>query len=350
MKLYWMRKNKTVLYLAFLGYLTASPVPLLGQDEDPDAVEPKVLDEIVAKINSEIITLTELNNNLQQLRMEVEGRMDDPSAQDEAFARQKRLLLRTMIQNRIMVQKAEEMGITADIDLDVSAYLEEMRKEAGIPSLDVLDQYFRERGSSLTDYREMVKEQMITRSLIQQFVYSKITLLTPEVEAYYEEHKGEFLVPAEVELAEILFLTEGKDPSSVREEAEEVLSRLKTGETFEQLAEEYSDGPTASQGGNIGSFKQGSMNAALEEVAFNQEVGSFSGIIESDFGFQIVKVVDRKEREVQPLQEVRPQIAEVLYQKKAAPELREFIEQLIDESYIYITPKYAEEYDTEGLS
>ena len=315
-----------------------------------DDQQPKVLDEIVAKVNSEIITLTDLNKSVKQLRVALEQEVPDAQAREEQFNRQKVLLLRNLIQNKVMMQKAEELGITSDIDLEVSAYLEEMRKEAGIPSLDVLDEYFRQRGTSLSEYRQMVREQMITRSLVQQFVYSKITLMTPEVEAYYEEHKSEFVLPASVELSEILFLTEGKDKAVVRQKAEQILARLNDGESFEDLAREFSDGPTAARGGKIGSFNEGSMNAELEKVVFEVDVGSHSGIIETGYGFQIVLVEARNDSAYKPMDEVRPQITDALYQKKAQPGLKEFIDDLLNESYIYVTPKYAEEYNVTGLT
>ncbi len=323
----------------------ASGVPGQDQPPAPEAKQSRILDEIVAKVNNEIITLTDLNRSLRQLRLALEQDAQNSRDVEREYERRRRGVLKTLIQNKVMIQRAEELGLTADIDLDVSAYLEEMRKEAGIPSLDVLDQYFRQRGSSLAEYRQNVKEQMITRALVQNLVYSKITLLTSEIEAYYREHQDRFSIPAEVHLAEILFLTEGKDKAEVRRKAEEVLRRLKAGEEFEALAREYSDGPTASRGGDIGNFTRGSMNPALEQVVFELPAGSISELIENDYGFQIIKVIESKPPSVKPLSEVRPQIAEALYQRKAEPEVQEFLKRLYEESYIFVAPKYAEQYD-----
>lgn len=332
------RRIFSVVPFLFLG-LNAQ---LTAQDSEPES---RILDEIVAKVNNEIITMTDLNKSLSQLRTAMQVEFNNPQELEREFSKRRKLVLRTVIQNKIMVQKAEELGITSDIDLDVSQYLEEMRKEAGIPSLDVLDQYFRQRGSSLEEYRNNVKEQMITRSLLQQFVYSKITLLTPEVEAYYEENKARFTLPGEVQLAEILFLTEGKDKQVVRRAAQEALQRLENGETFGEVARDVSEGPTASRGGDIGTFSKGSMNDSLERVVFELPLGSYSEIIESDYGFQIVQVMNRTEARIKPLQDVRPLIAEALYEKKAEPEMREFLKTLYDESYIFVSPKYQTQYD-----
>lgn len=341
----WTKYRQPVLMLAAVLFIVTSPVAALAQQEE----ERVTLDEIVAKVNSEIITLTDLNKSLRQLRLALEQEAQDSGALEEAYLQRKKFVLRNLIQNKIMLQRAEELGITADIDLDVSAYLEEMRKESGIPSLDVLDQYFRQRGSSLAEYRQSIREQFITRSLLSQYVYSKITLLTPEVEAYYNEHKAEYTIPAQVELAEILFLTEGKDKEEVKARAEKALARLEAGENFEDVATEISEGPTASRGGKIGTFSQGSMNDALEAVVFKMQAGDHSGIIEASYGFQIVKLLNLNPSSMKPINEVRPQIADAIYQTKAEPEVKEFLEMLVDESYVFVTPQYVEEYDLSNL-
>lgn len=339
---FWTDKT-TILAAAFLIAFQLSVGSLLSQDG------PRILDEIVAKINDEVVTLTDLNSALAERRLELRQETGDSAEAEKRFQAEKSQLLKSYIHTRLMLQKAEELGFDADIDAEVGAFMENMRQEMGIPSLEVLDQYLRQQDSSLQKFRQKVRDNLITRSLIQNFVYGKITLLTPEVEKFYQEHIDRFTEPAKVRLAEILFLTEGKNRAEVRAKAESVLDRLEKGEPFDQLAKEYSEGPTASKGGEIGYFNKGTMNAALEEAAFNVDVGSHSGIVESDYGFQIIQVLDRTEASVKPLDEVRPQIAEALYQRKAQPEMQEFVKELVRDSYIYIAPKYAEQYNVEGL-
>ena len=310
---------------------------------------PQVLDEIVAKINNETVTLTDLKAATDERLLELRQESGSAEEANQQFEAEKAQLLKSYIHTKLLLQKAEEFGLDADIDVDVAAYLENMRQEMGIPSLDVLDQYLKQQGSSLQKFRQKVKDNMMTESLVRNFVYGKITLLTPEVEAYYNENIQQFAVPAKVDLAEVLFLTEGKDRAAVRMKAEEALARLEKGESFESIAKEYSEGPTASKGGEIGTFNKGTMNAALEEAAFQTDVGEHSGIIESDYGFQVIKVLDRVDATVKPINDVRPQITDALYRKKAQPEMESFLKELIRNSYIFVDPKYAQEYNVEGL-
>lgn len=316
--------------------------------EPEEGDEPRVLDEIVAKVNDEIITLTDLQESLNRLKMDIDQNVPDATKRDAQYQRMKESLLGTMITNKVIVQKAEELGVSDDIDQDVDLYIESVRKDSGVASLDVIDEYFKQRGSSLAQYRRSIREQMVIRSMISQFVYSKITLLTPEVEAYYEEHKDDFTEKGKVKLAEIVLLTEGKDKAAVKKQAEALLEQLKT-RPFEEVAKENSDGPTADKGGEIGEFVAGSINQTLADVVFSIDVGTYSDIIEADFGYQIVKVLERTPPTLKSLREVRPQITEALYEVKSGPELDKYTTNLITESYIYINPKYVEEYDLEGL-
>jgi len=313
------------------------------------AQEPVLLDEIVARVNEEIITLTDLKKELRGLRSSLRQENRSPELLEQAFQREKQNLLRTMIQNEMLVQRAEEFGIPDSVEPEVGKILEEMRKESGIPNMEVLDQYLRQQGSSLEEYRTSLKQRLVIDAFLQQSVYSKLTLLTPEIEAYYQENLEGYTEKAEVELQEILFLSEGEDQAQVRKKAQEVVSQLQAGASFEDLAKRLSDGPTASQGGGIGRFKRGSMAAPVEEVAFQLEEGAVSGIIETEYGLQIIKVVSQVPARERPLEEVRSEISMQLYQRKAQPELKKFFDTLIEQTYIYVTPKYREEYDVKDL-
>ncbi len=328
--------------LIMVGFFAWATSALHGQNVT-------ILDEIVAKVNNEVITLTDLQKELKLLRLQIGQEIKDAGAAEQEFEKRKKPLLRTLIDTKMMIQKAEELGITSNIDSEVAANLEETRKQAGIPNMEVFDQVLRQNGTSLSERREWIKREMIIDSLVQQFVYSKLTVLTPEIEAFYKENAAQFSEPAEVDLAEILFLTEGKDKAQVRKTSEEVLARLKAGASFEEEAKKHSDGPTAARGGGIGTFKKGSMAPAVEQVAFALNQGDISSIIETDYGLQIIKVVSKKENQMKPLSEVRPTIQRMLIYKKAEPEMKEFLDDLRSQSYIYIAEKYKTQYDLEGL-
>ncbi len=311
--------------------------------------EERILDEIVAKVNQETITLTDLQDELRLLRISIRDEFTDPASRDQAFEQRKSGLLKTMIQNAVMLQKAEELGLTTDVDRSVDQAIENMRKQMGIPTLETFEQALRQRGTNLQEFRGSLRENMVIQWLIQQSVYSKLTLLTAEVEAYYNSNQDQFTEPAEVELQEIVVLNEGRDQQEARRIAEQALSRLRDGAPFEEVAREVSEGATAARGGAIGTFKTGTLAAATEDVVFELEEGEISGLIETNYGFQIAKVVKKSAPRVRPLEEVRPSVQQILYQRKADPEVKAFVDDLIRQSFIYVKPKYREQYDLDGL-
>ncbi len=329
--------------MVILSLLLLFLTPLPGQEE------PVLLDEIVAKVNEEIITWHDVQGELAVLKAGLQGTMKDAGEREKRYEVEKRATLKGMIQSRLMMQKAEEMGIGANADVQVSAYLDYMRKEAGIPTMEVFDQVLRRQGSSLNDLRRISRQKYIGETLVYQLVHSRLTVMTKEIEEYYNANIERYTEPAEVELAEILFLTEGKDKATVRSKAEKVLSQLKAGTPFEELAKESSEGPSASKGGAIGTFKRGSMSEAMEAVAFSLEAGTFSGIIEAEYGFQIIKVLSTKPAHKKTLEEVGDEIHMRVRDEKAKPDIQKFLEELRRESYIYVAPEYRKKFDVEGL-
>ena len=311
--------------------------------------EPVLLDEIVARVNDQIITRRDLDHELFVVQSEVRRRIQDREQAMRFWQTQKRTVLREMIDTRLLLQKAEELGVAPNVDDEVSAQIENMRKESGIPSLEAMDQAMRRQGMSIAQLREKLRQRAIQERLLGAMVYSRIALLTPEIQEYYDQNREQFTEPEEVELAEILFLTEGKEKDQVQSQAQGVLDRLKAGGSFEELAKEHSEGPTASRGGSIGSFKRGSMQEVQEAAVTKLKEGEHSGLIEADYGFQVLKLLKRKPARQMELEEVRRYIQERLYAKKAEPQLKKYVDGLREESYIYVDPSYHTEFDVEEM-
>ena len=272
-----------LITLGSSAFHLSRPTPLQGAPE-----------EIVAKINGEVITWADLGKEIDHLDAGLRARFKNPKDLAERFDSEKRGLPKKMIQTRLLLQKAEELGIGPDVDVQVSAYLEYMRKEAGIPDMEGFDQVLRRQGSSLSELRRISREKYIQETVIYELVYANLTVLTPEIEEYYNANMSCFTVPAEVQLAEILLLTEGQDQTRVRSKAEALLAKLRAGSRFEQLAKESSQGSSAAKGGAIGNFKKGSLEPKQEAVAFNLGKGEHSQLIEVDRGFQILKLIRKR--------------------------------------------------------
>ena len=321
-------------------YLLSITLALSAQDAPDDVI----VDEIVARVNQDVVTKTDLDEDLRTLQIDLRDQYKDEVQFQEAFEKAKRASLQGIIETRLMLQKAEEMGVGVEIEQDVDRYIQNLMDQNGIPNLQVLDQALQQRGTSLQEFRKSIRERMIVETVRQQLVYGRITLLTPEIEAYYQEHQEDFTETPQVTLSEIA-IYEDKAQGEARTKAQEALDRLRGGDSFEELAKEHSEGATASRGGDIGTFKQGVLAASLESVVFDLEVGQNTGLIENEWGIQIIKVTAKETATVKPLADVKNEITQRMYEQKALPELKKFIEDLIEKSYLYISPKYRDQFD-----
>lgn len=297
--------------------------------------ERKVIERIVARVNDDIVTLTEYNNELIRLRNDL-SRVYQGEELERAYEKQRDSALENIIQNKLLVQKAKEMGFGSKIDLEVSSYIEGFRKQNGIPDMKSLEQALAQAGMSMAMWREEIKNSILQEALIGTFVQSKVVTTDEEIQKYYDAHKAEFTKPAEVEIAEIVFYLEGNKEADVQAKGEAALERLKKGEDFADLAKKLSEGPTAQQGGNIGAFKFGTMAQDIQRSVFALPVGQYTGMLKSKFGYQIIKVMSRKEAELIPVAEVKKNIQSKIYYDKYRPLLEKFLKEVRDESYVEI--------------
>lgn len=312
-----------------------------------DAPEDRILDEVVAKVNQTVFTMTDLSKEtrLLEISMRTGGEVDQ-----KQFEQSKRGLLKGIIQSELLKQHAEERGMLVDIDQQVDVALGNMLESNKIPDLETFDQILQREGTGLDEYRDGLKDQYIQQLVLQQEVYNRITLLTPEIEEYYQSHQDQFRLPGEYELAETLFLLEGRKEEEVLAKAREAHGELES-LGFEEIAKKYSDSPTASNGGRIpGSFKDGSLNEAIESAVGELQVGEVSGIFKSNIAYHIIKLISRTPAAVRPLDDVKGEVQDALYREKSAPLLKTFVDTLMQQSYIYVAPKYQGLFDLDGLN
>ncbi len=311
------------------------------------SADTRVIEEIVAKVNGEVITLTDLQRELRLIREQLDSQYKDKATADKEYARASQKALKNLVENKLMLQKAEEVGLTANIDVDVAAAVESIRKENGIPDMKTFEQVLSQQGTTLYEFRDSLRKRLIYDRLIGRFVQSKITVMDSEITRYYKNNLDKFTRPAEVDVSEIVILFEGKQPAEARAKAEQVLEELKTGKDFAEVARKYSEGATAAKGGGVGAFKGGMLAPALEKAVFPLKVGEHAGIVQTDYGLVILKLNKKIEPTPVLLDQVRGDIQREIYYEKMQPELAKFAEQLRLQSYVYVSPKYREQYPLE---
>ncbi|HXZ78688.1 MAG TPA: peptidylprolyl isomerase [Terriglobales bacterium] len=313
------------------------------------AGEPTIVEEIVARVNNSIITRQDLNHARDQLISEMKEK--GGTATDQEIANREKDLLRDLIDQQLLIQKAGDLGITGDTEL--IKRLDEIRKSLNLESMEDLERAAQAQGVSYEEFKQNLRNGILTQAVIGREVGSRIQVTPDEIQKYYEQHKAELERPEQVRLSEILIAPVKTDPkqsgqaasdptpeqlAAAEKKADDLLAELKKGAKFDDLAKKNSDGPTAAQGGDLGYFKRGTLAKELENQTFNMKKGELTDVIRTRQGFIILKVAEHDAAGIPPLKEVEPQVQEALYMERLQPALRAYLTKLREEAYIDIKP------------
>ena len=298
------------------------------------AAPAKIVDRIVAQVNDDIITLSDLNREVALMRQELAAQYSGEQL-EAAVKKAEKAALDNLIRDKLLLQKGNDLGFGANIDVQVSAAVERIRKENKIKDAEEMERALAQQGYSLAGFRDQIRKQIIKDGVIDSFVRSRITLLSNEIEKYYKDHVAEFASTEEVGLSEIIIPIEG-DAAAAEARANDVQRRLTQGEAFATLASQYSKGPSASKGGSIGSYATLKLNAEVASAIAGVKEGEVTPVLKSRDGFLIYRVDSRKKSENIPLEQVRSEIQQRLFSQKFGPEMERFVAQLKEDAYIQI--------------
>ncbi len=293
----------------------------------------KTVDRIVAQVNDEIVTLSELNRETAQIRKELAAKYTGEEL-DKAILAAEEDALENLIREKLLYQKANELGFNADVDKKVAAAIQQIVKENNFEDTQELEKALEQSGRSLRDFRDQFKRQIMINDLIYEFVDSRIALLTPEVDKYYRDHQADFTTPEEVTLSTIV-IKEATDKES-EERANDIYARLQKGEAFAAMASQYSKGATANTGGNIGTYLLSKLNKLTLDAIAGLKEGDISKPQKEPEGYVLYRIDSRKQAAVLPLDQVRNEIKNRIYARKRGPEFERYVTQLKEDAYIQI--------------
>lgn len=304
-----------------------------------------VVEQIVARVNNQIITMSDYEKSSAGLAQEVRQDCQNctpEQIQSEVKDRQKNLL-RDMIDQQLLIARGKDMDI--NVETDLVKRLDDVRKQNNLATIDDLEKAVESQGIVWEDYKNQLRNSILTQQVIQREVGGRMDIGSDEVKKYYDAHKQDFVRPEEVSLAEIMLSTQGKSPeevSAVRTRAEDLHNRLVKGEDFNVLAKRYSEGSTAQDNGALGEFQRGQLAKQFEDEVFKLDKGQVTDVIQTKTGFEILKVLDHFQAGQQPLSKVENEITNILYRQKMDPALRTYLAQLREESYVQVKPGYTD--------
>ena len=285
----------------------------------------QLLDRIVAVVNDDVITLSELKEAVKQLT-----HLSDPSPEI------KRRVLEDLINNRLAAQQAEKLGIEVK-DEEIEMAVQELLKQNGI-TLEGLKEDLAKEGLSYEEYKNWLKQQIIKTKLISLEVQGKVTVTEEEMMRYYKTHQNEYEGYTEFHLRHILlsFPNAPEEEEKIKQMQTEIIKQLQSGVSFAALAQEYSQAPTAEEGGDLGWIKEKDLVLEIKIALKPLKPGEFTPWLKTKMGYQLVQLVEKKQILAKPFAEVKKDIYQILYRQKVEERYKRWLEQLREKAYIKV--------------
>jgi len=304
------------------------------------AAEITVVEEIIAKVNGEIITRGDIERTRKQMEASMREQGATGARLTEAMAEADKNILRERIDQLLLQSKGKELNL--NVDSEVAKQLADIQRKSGITDPDKFQQYVRDQtGMSYEDYKNDRKNDLLTNRVIRQEVASKITIKREEAQQYYDGHQDEFKREERVYLRELLVSTPpGADAAQALKKAKDLADRGKKGEKFEDLVHNNSDAPSVQQDGDIGAYEKGKLRPEIEKTVWDQPRGFVTDPINVGNGFLILKVEEHQKAGLAGFEEVQPQITNQLFNPRFNPELRRYLTQLRTTAFLEIKPGY----------
>ncbi|MBI4115455.1 MAG: peptidylprolyl isomerase [Candidatus Omnitrophica bacterium] len=304
----------------------------------PVWAQKQLLDRVVAVVNDEAITQSELDLFLRPLYEEFKRQYKGEELRRE-FNEARLKLLNQMIEDRLVFQEAKTRGITIE-DSETDKLLDEMR--ARFPSEEEFEKTLIEQGFTLTKLRENLKRQATVRRLHDMEIRAQVVVSPLEIEEYYKNHSSEFTEEEKIKVRSITIrkgedaIAKGLTDEAAKKKLESIEGKIRSGKKFEDLAQEFSEDARAKEGGMMGWVKRGEMLQEIEEALFGFKEGEISNVLETPMGYHLFKVEEKQIGRIAPLDEVRDKIRDVIFRQKAQKRFKEWMDELKAKAFITI--------------
>ncbi len=303
-----------------------------------------VVDQIVAKVNGDIVSQDEIQRLQKENSQELRAQGISGVQYQQTLEGKDKDVLRDRIDELLLVQKGNELNI--NVDSELSKYVANVQRTSGITDTDKFHDWIRQQsGKSYEDFLSEAKNAILTRQVVGEEVGRHINITEKEIEEYYNSHKNDFIRDEKVFLSEILISTEGKDAAGIaaaEKKAKQIQAEAARGERFSDLARDNSDAATAKDGGLLGGYKRGDLAANIESAVWDLPKGAVTQPIKLPTGFEIFKVEDHTKQGLAPLADVKTDIENILYGPKMQPKVREYLTELRKQAFLQIKPGFVD--------
>lgn len=321
--------------------LMAAAVPFAS------AADVRIVEEIVAKVNGDIVTRGELVHNRQMLEQQLRSEgVTGARLQDEVKQRENDTL-RDQIDQLLLVQRGKDLSIK--IDADVTRRLADIQVQSKITDPDKFHEWLREQtGMTFEDFKQQMTNQLLTQKVISEEIGSRLNIPEADLRKYYDEHNADFVREEQVFLSQIIISTEGKTPEQVaaaQKKAADLVARARKGEKFSDLAKANSDDvATSKDGGEMPPFKRSDhlLRKEIEDIVFAQKKGYVTDPIKIPQGLLILRVDDHFEAGQASFDEVKEEVMQRMAAPKMQPKVREYLTKLRQDAFLEIKEGYVD--------
>ncbi len=312
------------------------------------AQEPELVNEIVARINNDIITRADYMGALEELKASLVKRLQQEGKGEAEinaeYEKIKPTVLDLLIDNILLEQRAKELGI--DVEAEVNQYILQLVTEYQMPTVLELEKAMRQQGVDPEAFRASIRRQFQQEQVIGREVMSPIfqSLTEKDKREFYEKNKSRFTKPGESTISEIFLPLEGYTAAEVEQRARRIIEELRAGLSFTDAVQKYSPAsrPTRAQGGKMGTFKQGEVRSDIEKAISTLKVGDVTEPLRIQEGYQIIRLDAQTPATVMPYedQQVQNFIGRAATMERSEDARKKFLKRLRDEAYIKITKGY----------
>ena len=329
--------------ISFLFLVLATPCAVAQEGEL------QVVDEVIAQVNDDVITLSMLKReNKERIEALKQGGMTEQQATEEVNKRQPELIA-TLVNEQLLMQKGKELELSSDVEAEVNRRMLQVAKEQGITSIEKLDQAMRESGLDPAATRLTLRAEIMKQAVIQQEVDRKVFFgfTMDELKKYFDAHRDKFLKPETIDMSEIFLSFAGKSEADVKARATELVTQLRAGADFASLASANSEREvngvrTAPQNkGKVGRFEIPNLREDIAAATKNVKVGGVSDPLRSNDGYQILRVDDRTAASNTATFNEN-QVREAMTIERSPKERDAYLQNLRTEGYVKIAENYRE--------
>ena len=300
----------------------------------PLSIHARVLDKVAAKVNSEIITLSVIEERAEILRQKYVGAPISISEQDLL-----KEALNMVIEESLQIQEGKKLGFVIDEDA-VDAAMEEIIKKNDLAD-GQLQEMLKREGRTLKSYKNHIRDQIMVSKITRFEIGNRVKVSEKSIIKYYKENQKEFWQEGKVKARHILFIAEHGSSEKIRREklqqAKKILLKLRKGNDFAKLAMKYSEDISASNGGDVGFVGRGKMVPEFEEAVFNLKPGQVSDIVKTEYGYHIIKVEEVLPGKTLTLKDVKNRIHQILTMQMQKQVYDVWMNELKNSAFIEVT-------------